>query len=76
MIARLLHEQLTRNCTGDLSWSPSNTRYMDRPDDVSDNESEAYLGDDDGNVGPQDEEVADLNGAEAGPHSERLVRYA
>lgn len=37
-----------------------------RDEDVSDNESEAYLGDDDGNVGPQDQEVADLDGAEAG----------
>ena len=37
-----------------------------RDDDVSDNESEAYLGDDHGNVGPQDQEVADLDGAEAG----------
>lgn len=42
-------------------------RSMDqRDDDVSDNESEAYLGDDHGNVGPQDQEVADLDGAEAG----------
>lgn len=39
---------------------------MDQRDDVSDVESEAYLGDDDGNVGPEDQEVADLNGAEAG----------
>lgn len=37
-----------------------------RDDDVSDNESEAYLGDDHGIVGPQDQEVADLDGAEAG----------
>ena len=39
---------------------------MDQQDDVSDVESEAYLRDDDGNVGPQDQEVADLDGAEAG----------
>lgn len=39
---------------------------MDQQDDGSDVESEAYLGDDDGNVGPQDQEVADLDGAEAG----------
>lgn len=39
---------------------------MDQQDEGSDNESEAYLGDDDGNVGPQDQEVADLDGAEAG----------
>ncbi|KAL3132557.1 hypothetical protein ABBQ32_009096 [Trebouxia sp. C0010 RCD-2024] len=38
---------------------------MDQQDDGSDVESEAYLGDDDGNVGPQDQEVADLDGAEA-----------
>ena len=39
---------------------------MDRQDGDSDNESEAYLGDDDGNVGPEVQEVADLDGAEAG----------
>ena len=43
-----------------------------RDDDASDNESEAYLGDDDGNVGPQDQEVADLDGAEAGGISESM----
>ena len=44
-----------------------------RDDDLSDNESEAYLGDDDGNVGPQDQEVADLDGAEAGGTSESTL---
>lgn len=49
-------------------------RNMDqRDDDLSDNESEAYLGDDDGNVGPQDQEVADLDGAEAGGTSESML---
>lgn len=35
-------------------------------DDVSDVDSEAYLGDEQGNLGQQDQEVADLQGAEAG----------
>lgn len=38
---------------------------MDQRDDVSDTESEAYLGDDDGNIHQQDQEVADLQGPEA-----------
>ena len=39
---------------------------MDQHEDVSDTESEAYLGDEAGNVDQQDQEVADLQGAEAG----------
>lgn len=39
---------------------------MEQQDDVSDTESEAYLGDDAGNIDQQDQEVADLQGAEAG----------
>ena len=39
---------------------------MDQHDDVSDTESEAYLGDEAGNVDQHDQEVADLQGAEAG----------
>ena len=39
---------------------------MDEHDDVSDTESEAYLGDEAGNVDQHDQEVADLQGAEAG----------
>ena len=39
---------------------------MDEHDDVSDTESEAYLGDEAGNVDHHDQEVADLQGAEAG----------
>ena len=42
------------------------TGQMDQQDDVSDVESEAYLGDDDGQLDQQDQEVADLNGPEAG----------
>ena len=39
---------------------------MDDRDDVSDADSEAYLGDEQGNLNQQDQEVADLQGAEAG----------
>ena len=39
---------------------------MDQQNDNSDVESEAYLGDDDGQLDQQDQEVADLNGPEAG----------
>lgn len=39
---------------------------MDQHNDGSDTESEAYLGDEAGNVDQQDQEVADLQGAEAG----------
>lgn len=39
---------------------------MDDRDDASEADSEAYLGDEQGNLGQQDQEVADLEGAEAG----------
>ena len=44
----------------------ADSKQMDDRDDVSDVDSEAYLGDEQGNLNQQDQEVADLQGAEAG----------
>lgn len=42
---------------------------MNDNNDVSDTDSEAYLGDEQGNISQQDQEVADLQGAEAGEYA-------
>ncbi len=49
---------------------------QDEQDVVSDAESDAYLGDDDGNVNEQDQEVADLQGAEAGAEGGAVAKRA
>lgn len=57
--------EIASDCTVDTPRSAFEFA-MDQQDDVSDTESEAYVGDEAGNVNQQDQEVADLQGAEAG----------